>query len=293
MSHVPEVPHPPSSLSFDTVEALESWLQNPEPREPDPRLSIATLVVSPEALKVVLDHARRLSAVRELYIDSPGLEKPEQSLPAVPPKTTPIEAVAATERRSSSPDLRRLGGNAEIPSCMTADANRRRSSVSECKTVSDAVSLAPSTDNISPPSTAPNGVVAILRYHSAKAQGGGHSSSPRGSEDSIEGESTTIFPLLDIVHGDLGAVGMLCGHRKGRIREPLIRLPPRALVETTTRERFKLILLMLAPAKLIVELHDKPGECKGLLTVFVGINLAQRSRFAHPFLGRNHEEPPL
>ncbi|TFK90181.1 hypothetical protein K466DRAFT_563684 [Polyporus arcularius HHB13444] len=272
MSHVPEVPHPPSSLSFGTVEALESWLQNPEPREPDPRLSIATLVVAPEALKVVLDHARRLPAVRELYIDLPTLAKPERSLsgPEVPPTVSPIQAVVSPEHRSTIPDVHRSGDEAGSLSCDPVDAALLRSFAYDCKQGTDVVSMSPSPDNPAPPSTALNGAVAIMYCSTpfAKANCGENISPPRGGEGSSEGAPPIVLPVLDIVHGDLDDVGTLCEHRKGCIRELVTRLPPRTLAETASRERFKLVLSAMDPAIVEVELQEDNAEYNGLLAVF-------------------------
>ena len=116
-------------------------------------------------------------------------------------------------------------------------------------------------------------VVAVLDCDPSSAQEphwpGGPSAVPPYSQDSPpqDGMTGIIWPLLDVVHGDLQEVFELCTARKSHVRELRLSLHSGSLSEGALRQQFMDVLCTSSPVTLELEVDE--DDCAGLAYVLV------------------------
>ncbi|KAI0687991.1 hypothetical protein C8T65DRAFT_700732 [Cerioporus squamosus] len=244
MSHPSEEASAPATLRFDEAVAFHQWLECSEPQEPDLRLSAWRVLADPCTLDDLIRYAGRLPALRELYLSLRNLAmgNAERDEPSTSPTTSRTEAVAVPERTRMMPDVRDEAVGAERS---TTDTSVSHPSASEPNPSTNASSLLPGP------------------------QGGGQSVGPQHSQDPPDGGTPDIWPLLNLIHGDLVDVAALCRYGKGHVWKLLIRLPPNAFVETASKEQFSHVMRALAPEKLVIGIHKVLLECHGLSSAFL------------------------
>ena len=114
-------------------------------------------------------------------------------------------------------------------------------------------------------------VVAVVDSDlpSAREYHGSPSAVPPYSQDSPpqDGMTGIVWPLLEVVHGDLEEVSQICKLCKNRLKKLLVWVPPQFMSETTTRQLLLDALLTLDAIKLEIEICQH--EWKGLQSLFV------------------------
>ena len=259
----------PAMLRFATAELLEGWLSAADAQDPDLRLRAWRIVARPGIVQVLLRHYEQLPALSKLYLSV----KPE-SMPPVQASETSASHVA--QRQAVAP-TRSNTAPAALPSgddlASVADGGIQVGA--RCRSASQSAS----GDGVVyvrmevPPHLllALVDVFAVVDSDlpSAREYHGSPSAVPPYSQDSPpqDGMTGIVWPLLEVVHGDLEEVSQVCKLCKNRLKKLLVRVPPQFMSERTTRQLLLDALLTLDAIKLEIEICQ--DKWKSLLSLLV------------------------
>ncbi|RPD68104.1 hypothetical protein L226DRAFT_576673 [Lentinus tigrinus ALCF2SS1-7] len=247
----------PGQQTFPVAEDFTAWLSPDIPQGSSPCLRAWRVVTASRVINYMLRHAARLPALAALYLAPQNLATRQQAQPEVSHSgrrqvfTLPVQGPAH--------------GSISVADATTITTTGR-CSASESVLGNSVVAVSP--DDEWQPVYPSDGTVAVVdcgARPSSGLGGDGGEMVPSQGEDLADDGAPRVWPLLNVLHGDLCDVHKVCLVRQGRIRLLRIRLPSFALQEEVTKKAFMEVVLACDPEILQVEVDE--NECMVVLSV--------------------------